>query len=227
VLAVAAVVIVIGVGGPFVFIHFVEGKAPAPLSLKNNASASALGSAAGSSAPGLPVTGTWTVASGSEVGYRVKEVLAGQSQTAVGRTRSVTGHLAISGTSVTAGTFTVQMSTIKSDQSRRDVQFDGRVMDVASYPTGTFTLTKPISLSPLPALGVITTYRATGDLMLHGHTRTVTFPLTAQRTSAAIRISGSIPVAFALWNIPNPSYPPFVTTQNHGELEFLLVFRKA
>jgi len=128
---------------------------------------------------------------------------------------------------VTAGTFTVQMSTIKSNESQRDVQFDGRIMDVASYPAGTFALTSPISLSPLPAEGAIKTYSATGNLTLHGHTRSVTFPLTAERTSTGIEISGSIPVTFANWDIPNPSFSGFVTTQNHGLLEFLLAFQHA
>jgi polyisoprenoid-binding protein YceI len=218
-------VVVLVVGGTYVFIHFIEGPAPAPLSLKSSASPS--GSGAGQTTAAVPVAGTWAITSGSEVGYRVKEVLAGQSQTAVGRTKSVTGHLTISGTSVTAGTFTVQMSTIKSDQSQRDVQFDGRIMDVSSYPTGTFTLTSPIQLAPLPAAGVIKTYSATGQLTLHGHTRPVTFPLTAERTSTGIKISGSIPIAFANWEIPNPSFSGFVTTQNHGLLEFLLAFQKA
>ncbi len=27
---------------------------------------------------------------------------------------------------------------------------------------------------------------------------------------------------FADWGISNPSFPPFVTTQNHGELEVLV-----
>jgi polyisoprenoid-binding protein YceI len=220
-----AAVIVVGVGGPFIFIHFIEGKAPAPLSL--NATASASASAGGQTVSSGPAAGTWTVASGSVVGYRVKEVLAGQSQTAVGRTSSVTGHLTITATTAAAATFTVPMSTIKSDESQRDVQFDGRIMDVATYPTGSFTLTRPIDLAPLPATGAVRTYRATGNLTLHGHTRSVTFPLTAERSATTIKISGSIPVAFADWDIPNPSFGSFVTTQNHGLLEFLLAFRRA
>jgi polyisoprenoid-binding protein YceI len=227
IIAGVVVVAVLAVGGPYVFIHFIEGKAPAPLSLKSSASAGPSSSGAGQATSAVPVAGTWTIGSGSEVGYRVKEVLAGQSQTAAGRTKSVTGHLTINGTSVTAGTFTVQMSTIKSNESQRDVQFDGRIMDVASYPAGTFTLTSPISLSPLPAEGAIKTYSATGNLTLHGRTRSVTFPLTAERTSTGIKISGSIPVTFADWGIPNPSFSGFVTTQNHGLLEFLLAFQHA
>ena len=38
--------------------------------------------------------------------------------------------------------------------------------------------------------------------------------------------SGSIPVVFADWGISNPSFAGFVTTQNHGLLEFLIWFSK-
>jgi len=47
--------------------------------------------------------------------------------------------------------------------------------------------------------------------------------LTTRRTGNRIEVSGSIPIRFADWNIPNPSFGP-VTTQDHGVLEFLLVF---
>jgi polyisoprenoid-binding protein YceI len=99
-------------------------------------------------------------------------------------------------------------------------------MDVASYPTGTFTLTKPIALGAVPAVGKIKSYSATGNLTLHGHTRPVTFTLNAERTASTIEVQGSIPVLFSNWGISNPSIGGFVTTQNHGLLEFLLVSRK-
>jgi polyisoprenoid-binding protein YceI len=134
--------------------------------------------------------------------------------------------MTISGTTVTAASFTAQMATIHSDQSQRDAQFDGRIMDTAAYPVGTLTLTSRIALGSLPANGVIRTYHATGDLLLHGQTRSVTFSLQAERTSAGIEVSGSIPIVFADWDIPNPSFTGFVTTQNHGLLEFLVKFSK-
>jgi polyisoprenoid-binding protein YceI len=118
------------------------------------------------------------------------------------------------------------MATVVSDKSQRNAQFDGRIMDVSSYPTGTFTLTKPIALGTLPAVGVIKSYSATGNLTLHGHTRSVTFTLNAERTATTIEVQGSIPVLFSDWGISNPSIGGFVTTQDNGLLEFLLVSRK-
>jgi polyisoprenoid-binding protein YceI len=172
------------------------------------------------------VAGTWTVGSGSIVGYRVNEVLLGQNATAVGRTASVTGHLTIAGTAVTAAAFSVPMATVHSDKSQRDAQFDGRIMNVAQYPTGTFTLTSPIDLAPVPAGGVIEDYTAHGRLTLHGTTRAVTFTLSAERKGSQIEVSGDIPVLFSDYDIQNPSFAGFVTTQDHGLLEFLLIFNR-
>jgi polyisoprenoid-binding protein YceI len=223
VIAAAVAVVVLAVGVPFLFFHVIEGSAPARLSL----SPSAAPGAAGTSPAAAPaaVAGTWAVGSGSQVGYRVQEILAGQSHTAVGRSSSVTGRLVITGTTVGTAAFTVQMSTIHTDSGQRDSQFDGRIMDVASFPTGTFTLTRPIDLAPVPATGTVRSYAAAGNLTLHGQTRPVTFSLQAERTAGGLEVAGSIPVLFSRWEIPNPSFTGFVTTQNHGILEFRLSFR--
>jgi polyisoprenoid-binding protein YceI len=229
VIAAVVVVAVLAVAGPYVFFHFIEGNGPAPLSLKASASASGSQSASAVSSPGSSgaVAGSWTVGSGSRVGYRVNEVLGGQSHTAVGRSSSVTGQMVIKGTTVKTASFSVKMSTIHTDSAQRDSQFDGRIMEVATYPTGTFALIRPIALAPVPVAGTIKTYSATGNLTLHGQTRPVTFPLKAERTGSGIEVQGAIPVLFSKWGIPNPSFTGFVTTQNHGIMEFLLDFRSA
>jgi polyisoprenoid-binding protein YceI len=219
VIAAAVAVVVLAVGVPFVFFHVIEGSAPARLSLSPSAAPGPTGTSPGA------VAGTWAVGSGSQVGYRVQEILAGQSHTAVGRSSSVTGRLVITGTTVGTAAFTVQMSTIHTDSAQRDSQFDGRIMDVASFPTGTFTLTRPIDLAPVPATGTVRSYAAAGNLTLHGQTRPVTFSLQAERTAGGLEVAGSIPVLFSRWDIPNPSFTGFVTTQNHGILEFRLSFR--
>jgi polyisoprenoid-binding protein YceI len=216
-----AALIVVVVGGTWLYIHVIEGPAPAPLSLKSATASTPAASSSGT------VAGTWRVVSGSVVGYRVNEVLAGQNNVAVGRTSAISGTMTISGTSVTAASFSVQMGTIRSDQSQRDTQFNGRIMDTATYPTGTLTLTAPIALGSLPGDDVVRAFHAAGNLTLHGQTRPVTFSLQAERTAAGIEVSGSIPVLFADWGIANPSFGSFVTTQDHGLLEFLIKFGKS
>ena len=222
---IAAVVIVVTlvVGGPFVFFHFIEGPAPAPLSLSSEGSTTVPTGSSRSSGTPATVDGVWNVTSGSQAGYRVQEILFGQSHTAVGRTSAVTGNVTIAGTTVTEGRFSVDLTKVTSDQSLRDEQFQGRIMDTSSFPTATLVLTQPIRLATLPAEGVAVNEQATGTLTMHGTTRTVTFKLTARRSGGSIEVSGSIPITFADWNISNPSGGP-AETGNTGTMEFLINF---
>jgi len=205
------------VGAPYAYIHFIEGAAPAPLALSSPS-----GTAPSSGESNIPSDGTWKITTGSIVGYRVQEVLFGQTNTAVGRTRSITGSMTVQGTTVTAARFTVDMTTVTSDQARRDEQFNGRIMETNIYPTATFKLIKPIRLRSIPRGGAERPYPATGDLTLHGVTRTVRFRVTGRLTGSKIQVVGSMPVTFADYHIQNPSFAGVVTTQDHGTLEFEL-----
>lgn len=205
--------------GPYVYIHFIEGPAPAKLELPTSSSAT---STAGSPTTSSALNGVWNVGSGSQAGYRVNEVLVGQNATAVGRTSKIWGSMTISGATVTKATFTVDMASVVSDQSQRNARFDGPIMDVSQYPTATLTLTAPIDLGTIPAEGDVAHYNAAGDLTLHGVTKSVTFPVTAERVGSGVEVLADVPITFSQWNIANPSIGGFVTTANSGTLEVLL-----
>jgi polyisoprenoid-binding protein YceI len=221
-----AVVAVLAVAGPFVYIDFIKDDAPAPLTAATTAPSTPATTVAGQSSADAVTAGTYSVASGSQAGYRVKEVLFGQDTEAVGRTSAVSGQITVAGTRVTAGNFTVDLRTVQSDEDRRDNQFQTRIMDTATYPTATFKLAQPIELASLPADGATITAKALGQLTLRGTTREVTVDVSAQRSGGSIRLSGQIPVTFADWNIPNPSFGP-ASTEDHGLIEFLLVLARA
>ncbi len=214
-------------GGTWGYVEFIKDEAPARLTLKGTGEPATSDISGGTgSADTSGVEGTWKATSGSEAGYRVNEVLLGRTAEAAGRTDDVTGELVIAGNQVTAATVTVDMTTVTSDENRRDNQFRGRIMNVATYPTSTFKLTQPIDLGDLPADGEKITVPATGELTLHGTTKTITLDLVARRNGANIEVNGTIPITFAQWGIPNPSFGP-VTTEDHGELELLVVFTRA
>jgi len=213
------VALVAGVGGPYVFIHFVEGKAPAKFSLSAS-------SASPSASLGGAVDGTWRIASGSQVGYRVHEILFGQTNEAAGRTSSVSGTITVAGTKITAASFTVDMTSVTSDKPMRDRQYNGRIMQTSTYPTSTFSLSDPIVFGSVPPQNSPQTKTATGKLTLHGVTKTVTFTIRCERTGDTAQVTGSIPITFADYNISNPSFGP-VTTDDHGTLEFKLDLQHA
>ena len=99
-------------------------------------------------------------------------------------------------------------------------------MNVTQYPTATFTLTSPIDLGTLPADGATVTVPATGELTLHGTKKTVTVNVTAKRSGGTISVQGLIPVVFADYGIPSPSFGP-ADVEDHGEIEFLVTFTKS
>lgn len=231
-IAVPVALLVLATGGTWIYINVLRDDAPERLTLEASGDTATTTTGAGVTATTAPAAGTnagtdgvWKVATGSQAGYRVKEILFGQSTEAVGRTDKVTGSFTVSGSSIPTGTFSVDMTSVSSDQSRRDGQFHGRIMDTARFPTATFTLTKPIVLSSIPAAGGKVEASATGDLTLHGTTKSVTFTVQAQREAAAIKVAGTIPITFADYGIDNPSGGPAQVGDN-GELEFLLVFHR-
>ena len=210
--------LIVFVGGPFLYFRVIEGPAPAPLRLpKRHASA---GAAA------VPVDGQWAVRGATQAGYRVNEVLFGQSNTAVGRTTAVTGRMTIAQSRVTAAAITVDLTKVSSDQALRDGQFQRRIMDTARFPTAVFTLTAPITLGAVPAVGGTVSERAAGTLAVRGATRPIVVSLSARRSPSTIEVSGSIPVQFSDWGIPNPSFGP-ASTEDHGIIEFLVTFAHA
>jgi polyisoprenoid-binding protein YceI len=172
------------------------------------------------------LTGVWRAVSTSLIRYRVDETINGFASTAVGGTNHVTGNVTIEGKQVRAAGFTVDTSSFTSDESRRDQQFRGRVMDVSKYPTATFNISSPIEFASVPAEGKTAQLTATGDLTLHGTTRSVTFDLVAMRKNGKIGVLGTIPIVFADFGIPNPSFAT-VSTNDHGELEFIIVLQKS
>jgi polyisoprenoid-binding protein YceI len=211
-----AVLLLIVVGGPFVYFHFIEGSSPAKLTLPKTK--------AGTTTAVVPLAGTWTVATGSTAGYRIQETLFGQSHTAVGRTTAVTGQMTANAGQVTETTVTVDLTKVSSDSGQRDSQFQDRIMNTSQFPTATFTLTSPIDLGTVPAAGSTVTQKATGTLAMHGTTRPIQVDLSSVQTGNLIKVNGSIPVTFADYNISNPSGGP-ATTGDSGILEFLVTFQ--
>ncbi|HEX5097146.1 MAG TPA: YceI family protein [Acidimicrobiia bacterium] len=231
----AVVVVAIAlVVGPWVYINFIQEDAPPELQLTdataNTTDATrAPGSTSATTAPetagATGIDGTWNVGEGSTAGYRAKEVLFGQDADAAGRTDQVTGSMEISGTTVTTGSFEVDMASVESDQSNRDDAYRGRIMNVDQFPTSTFELTTPIELGSIPEEGVAIHPQATGDITIHGVTKTVTIDLDAQLIDGKIEVVGHLPVKWSDFDIDDPSGGPATVTDN-GQMEFKLVLSR-
>lgn len=222
-LIIGVAVLAIGaVAGPWVYINLIKEDAPDQLRLEPAAPTVVETTIADTTST---IDGTWAIATDSIVGYRVKEVIVAQSTEGVGRTSAVKGTLNIAGEQVTEAEFSVDMTTLKSDSSRRDGQVNNRILDTATYPTATFTLKQPITLTPEALAGSDLTTQATGTLTLRGVTKDIELTLIARLANDVIEVNGSIEIIFADWSIPDPSISAIVV-EDRGQLEFLLRFTR-
>ncbi len=228
---IAALALLVGVAGPFVYINLIREDAADRLTLEDAVDRATTTTAAGSAtgddgaATTAGIDGSWTVTTGSLAQYRAKEVLFGQDAEGTGSTEAVTGSLTASGTTISEAEVTVDMTTIESDQSNRDRQFHGRIMDTETYPSASFTLSEPIDLGALPADGEQISTEATGVLMLRGVSRTVTVTLEAALSDGLIVVHTTIPIDFDDYDIPDASGGP-AQVGRAGEIELDAIFTR-
>jgi polyisoprenoid-binding protein YceI len=220
---VALALVVLIVGGPWVYINVIREDAPEELSLTETTDVPVETTIV---LEPIDVEGTWRVGAGSLAGYRVDEILFGQDVTAVGRTEAITGEFVIEGESVVEAQFSVDLTQVTSDSSRRDSQFANRIMDVLNFPSADFVLESPIDLPPSALMGEEFTITTSGTLTLRGRSGPVDMLLTARLNGSTIEVSASTEIVFADWGIPDPSLPG-VTTEDFGVLEALLKMEKS
>ena len=221
VVAALIVLALLVVAGPWVYINLIKEDAPDALSLEP-----AVTTTAGEGKqPTNATDGEWAVVTDSVVGYRVKEILFGQDTEGVGRTSAVTGSLVIANNEVASAEFSVDMTSLISDSSRRDRQVNNRILDTATYPTATFALNDPIVLTPEALAGSDLTVNTTGTLTLRGVTKDIPVTLVARLVDNVIEVNGTIEIVFAEWQIPDPSVTAIVV-EDRGLLEFLIRFSR-
>ena len=202
----------------------------------STAATAATATTAGTAAGG--VAGTWVVdtetgefdyesATGTFAGFRIEEELASiGSTTAVGRTGDVTGSMVIDGTTVTEANFEIDVSTITTNESRRDDNVQ-RALETGQFPTATFTLAEPIELGDAAASGEAVSVTAVGDLTIHGVTQRVDFPLEAQLVQDTVVVVGSLDITFADYGVEVPDAQIVLSVEDHGILELQLLLTKS
>jgi polyisoprenoid-binding protein YceI len=250
-----AVVLVVGALAAYGIWWFLKDDSPPPPSLggalegvsttvpvttttpADGATTTAPGGTATTAAPSAGIEGTWAVdpslgefsfedATGSFVGFRIKEELRGIGSTeAVGRTPAVTGTITIDGTQLTATGIDADLSQLTTNDSRRDDRARG-ALDTDQFPTATFTLTEPVELGAEAAGGTPVAATAKGDLTIHGVTKPVEVALEAQLQNGVVAVVGTLPIVFADYGVSVPSAPIVVSAEDNGTVEIQLLFTK-
>jgi len=143
----------------------------------------------------------------------------------------VTGSIAIEGDGTTAtltgGTLNVDTTTIASDESRRDNRLRTEGLQSESFPTATFAITAPVEIPAAALTGTASDVTLTGDLTLHGVTRSVSIPAQAQLVDGTVQVAGSITFPLVDFEIVAPNVGGFIISiADEGTLEFQVNFAK-
>ncbi len=207
-----------------------EGEAPSSSEVSGSSDASA--------AATDELDGTWVVdtetgdfnlaeATGSFAGFRVEEELAGIGAfTAVGRTGGVSGTMKIEDEQVTSVEIAVDLTTLATDDRRRDSAVQ-RALGTAQHPTATFSLTEPFGIAGAADSGDAINLSTMGDLTVRGITQPVTVNVEAQLVGSLIAVVGSVEITFADFDVTVPQVPIVLSAEDHGIMEFLLLFRRS
>ena len=229
VLTTAALVIVIGAMAAY-GVWRVISNAPDEVSLDAAAASLETSEVVGQD---LSTEGTWVIdsdsgsftfeeASGSFVGFRIKEELARIGKiTAVGRTGEVDGELRIGAGELQSVSVSADLSTLITNDSRRD-RAARNALNVSENPIASFSMDKPVALSATDGSAV--SLKVKGELLINGIGREAEFDLQAQLVGETVVVVGSTEVVFADYDVEVPSAVIVVSAEDHGVVEFQLLF---
>ncbi len=189
------------------------------------------------------ISGTWTidtsigtfderclteVCDATFVGFRIDEELASiGAKTVVGRTPGVTGTMTVDGTTITSTDILVDMTGLITDDGSRNAAIRNQAIETAAFPEASFVLTQPIDFGSVPGDGESVEVQATGDLTIHGVTRSETIPLTAERAGDIIVVFGQLgPILLADYDISEPRAAVVLSVEDNATMELQLFFRR-
>lgn len=166
-----------------------------------------------------------TAAEGNSARYRVREQLVGLQfpNDAVGETEAITGVLVLEadGTVVRdESRFEVDLTTLKSDKSRRDGYVQRNTLKTAEFPTAVFVPTAIHGLpAPLPTSGELT-LRIEGELTLHGVTKPTVWDLTLRANGEEFTGRAATVFDFATFEMSIPRVGSVLSIVDEIRLEY-------
>jgi polyisoprenoid-binding protein YceI len=218
----------------FLLVYFVvfPTSSPKPFKLATSTAAATDGTSAASGST-VGAGGRWSIVTGSQAGYRVREKLAflpAQSD-AVGRTSSITGTATLTESKgaimITTASFDVAVNTLKSDRSMRDEKIHEIGLESNRFPTATFALSVPLTLTKSAVTGSVTRASVTGVFTIHGTSRRETVPVEFSLSGSTLEAAGSLTFPWSEFGMSAPSVGGFVNVTEKATMEFDLRLQRA
>jgi polyisoprenoid-binding protein YceI len=166
----------------------------------------------------------------SEAAYFAGEKLANLPlpSTAKGATNDIEGTFYVtsdgfelSGTQ--PSTFTVDLTTLESDEDRRDNRVQNDALQTSQFPTATFTATSVSGIDTSLPLDQEHSFQLTGMLDLHGVQKEVTWDVKAMRQGNVMTALATLEMLYSDFNITPPNIAGFVSVEDDVTLQVQIV----
>ncbi len=109
----------------------------------------------------------------------------------------------------------------------RDNRLRTEGLQTDTFKDASFTLTKPVEIPAAALAGTATKLTLTGDLTLHGVTKSVAIPAEARLVDGEIQVLGSLGFPLSDYSIVAPNIGGFIVSiADNGTLEFQVNFAK-
>ena len=148
---------------------------------------------------------------------------------AIGVTTAISGAIALDArgkVDTAASRITVQLDSLKSDQSRRDGYIKGRTLETQRYPTAVIVVRELRGLpTTLPTSGAMT-LTIVGDLTVHGVTKASTWTATVTADPSGFTGTATTHLKFEDFNMNQPSVPVLAHVDDDIRLEYDFHFVK-
>jgi polyisoprenoid-binding protein YceI len=184
------------------------------------------GATAQSAAPAQTTRLRFQVApTGNEARYRVREQLVGKDlpNDVIGVTKDVTGRLVVEANGRViqdSSKIVVQVSTLKTDQTRRDNYLRRRTLETEKFPTVELVPMTFAGITSPIAPGTSRTFSLTGNLTIHGVTRPTTWQVTARADGSDVVGKATTAFTFKDFSLEQPRVPIVMSVADTVRLEY-------
>jgi polyisoprenoid-binding protein YceI len=171
------------------------------------------------------------VADKSQALYKVREQLARLKlpSDALGKTSSISGSIFIQpdgSVDSAKSKFTVDLSTLQTDQAMRDNFVRRNVLQTDQYPQAVFVPTQITDLpTPVPQSGNVT-FKVTGNLTVHNVTKPVTWDVTGSIQNGEATGTATTSFTFEDFGLTQPRVPVVLSVEDKINLEADVVLKQ-
>ena len=168
------------------------------------------------------------IAERSEAAYFVDEKLVKLPlpSTAKGTTKAIQGEFYLTAEGLDPSRpskFTVDLTTLKSDEPQRDGQVQRAGLQTSRFPTATFTATRLTGFPAQFAAGQEVPMQLTGTMDLHGVQKEITWDVKARKEGDVFSVLATVTFKFADFNIPQLNIGGIVAVQDNVTLQVQII----